>query len=183
MPWMPSEFAAPKGRRGGEQPLPQRIRCDQCSWETKNWYWGVKHSRQEAGVWWRAGFLQGTSEPAAWCPRCASAACEAASQSSESTHLDVESVMTASWREPTGRAVAPANTVAATAHRDRGPPMAPLPSTSSQAHPGRVPPKAPPPDISLLTTGERLAALEKEVAKLRLRVAELEKHPSDAATG
>ena len=177
MPWIPSEFAAPKGRRGGEQPIAHRIRCDQCSWETENWYWGVKDSRKEAGVWWRVGFLQGTREPAAACPRCASATCEAARQSYESTRLDVESVMSAFWMDPTGRAVVPANTVAATAHRDRGPPMAPLPSASSQAHRGRVPPKAPPPGISLLTTEERLAALEKEVAKLQLKVAELQKLP------
>ena len=187
MPWIPSEVAASKGRRGGKQPLANRIRCDQCSWGTKNWYWGVKHSRQDAGVWWRVGFLQGTSERAAACPRCASATCEAASQSYESTSLDVERVMSAFWMDPTGRAVVPANTtVAATAHRDQeGPPKAPLPSaSSSQAHRGRAPPKAPPPGISLMTTEERLAVLEKMVAELRLQVAELQKkHPSDAAVG
>ena len=185
MPWMPPEFPPPKGRRGGEQLIPQRIRCDQCSWETKNAYWGVNDSRKEAGVWWRVGFLQGTGEPAAWCPRCASATCEAARQSYENTGLDVESAMSAFWMDPIGRAVVPANaTVAATAHRDQGPPKAPLPSaSSSQAHRGRVPPKAPPPGISSLTTEERLAALEKEVAKLLLQVAELQKHPPDAAVG
>ncbi len=188
MPWIPSDFVPPNGRRGGGQPKAHRVRCDQCSWETKNWYWGVKHSRQEAGVWWRAGFLPGTSERAAWCPRCASATCEAARQSYESTELDVESVMSTFWMDPpTGCAVVPANTtvVAATAHRDQeGPPRAPLPSaSSSQAHRGRVPPKAPPPGISLMTNEERLAALEKEVAELRLSVAGLEEHSSGAATG
>ena len=148
MPWIPPEFPPPRGRRGGEQPIQQRIRCDQCSLETKNAYWGQKDSRQEAGVWWpKTGQNQGESEYAAWCPRCASAACEAARQSYEGTHLDVESVMSASWKEPIGRAVVPANTAVATAHRDQGPPMAPLPGASSQAHPGRVPPKAPPPGI------------------------------------
>ena len=68
------------------------------------------------------------------------------------------------WRAPTGGAVVPGNTVA-------------------KAHPGRVPPKAPPPGISSLATEERLAALEEEVAKLRLRVAELEEHSSGAASG
>ena len=72
------------------------------------------------------------------------------------------------WRAPTGRewergAVGPGNTVA-------------------KAHPGRVPPKAPPPGISSLATEERLAALEEEVAKLRLRVAELEEYLGSAAT-
>ena len=145
MPWIPPEFPPPRGRRGGEQPIQQRIRCDQCSLETKNAYWGVNDSRQEAGVWWRVGFLPGTSEAAAWCPRCAAATCEAARQSYESTGLVVESVMSTFWMDPTGRAVVPANTtVAATAHRDQGPPKAPLPSaSSSQAHRGRVPPKAP----------------------------------------
>ena len=185
MPWIPPELPPPKGRRGGERAIPQRIRCDQCSCETKHAYWGVNDSRKEAGVWWRARFLQGTSEPAAWCPRCASAACEAASQSYEDTGLDVESVMSAFWMDPTGRAVVPANTTeAATEHRDQGPPRAPLPSaSSSQAHRGRVPPKAPPPGISLMTIEERLAALEEEVAKLQLQVAKLQKHPSDAAVG
>ena len=188
MPWIPPEFPPPRGRRGGEQPIQQRIRCDQCSLETKNAYWGVNDSRQEAGVWWRAGFLPGTSEHAAWCPRCASARCEAARQSYESTGLVVEPVMSTFWMDPpTGCAVVPANTtvVAATAHRDQeGLPRAPLPSaSSSQAHRGRAPPKAPPPGISLLTIEDRLAALEKEVAKLRLKVAELQKHPSDAAIG
>ena len=186
MPWIPPEFPPPRGRRGGEQPIQQRIRCDQCSLETKNAYWGVNDSRQEAGVWWRVGFLPGTGEAAAWCPRCASATCEKARQSYESTGLVVESVMSTFWMDPTGRAVVPANTTeAATAHRDQvGPPRAPLPSaSSSQAHRGRVPPKAPPPGISLMTIEERLAAVEKEVAKLQLQVAKLQKHPSDAAVG
>ena len=56
-------------------------------------------------------------------------------------------------------------------------------NTVAKAHPGRVPPKALPPGISSLATEERLAALEEEVAKLRLRVAELEEHSSGAATG
>ena len=102
MPWIPSDFVPPKGRRGGEQLNARRIRCDQCSWETKYWYWGVKHSRQDAGVWWRVGFLQGTSERAAACPRCASATCEAARQSYEDTRLDVEYVMSEYWMDPTG---------------------------------------------------------------------------------
>ena len=166
MPWIPSDFVPPKGRRGGEQPKARRIRCDQCSWETKNWYWGVKHSRQEAGVWWRAGFLPGTSERAAWCSRCASATFGAARQSYEDTRLDVEFVMSAFWMDPTtaGCRVVPLY---------QGPPKAPLPSASSQAHRGRVPPK----------TEKRLAAFEKTVAKLQLQVAELQKHPSDAAIG
>ena len=176
MPWMPPEFPPPKGRRGGEQLIPQRIRCDQCSWETKNAYWGVNDSRKEAGVWWRVGFLQGTGEPAAWCPRCASATFEAARQSYEYTRLDVEFVMSAFWMDPTtaGCRVVPLY---------QGPPKAPLPSASSQAHRGRVRPKAPPPGISLMTIEERLAALEEEVAKLQLQVAKLQKHPSDAAVG
>ena len=160
MPWIPPELPPPKGRRGGERAIPQRIRCDQCSCETKNAYWGVNDSRQEAGVWWRAGFLQGTSEPAAWCPRCASATCEAARQSYEDTRLDVEFVMSEYWMDPTGPAFVPLITTPIT-----------------QAHRGRVSPKAPPPSISLRTTKKKLAALEKKVAKLLLRVAELEKHP------
>ena len=126
-------------------------------------YVGPLHARKEAGVWWRVGLLPGTREPAAWCPRCASATCESARQSYEDTGLDVESVMSEFWRAPTGRAVVPGNTVA-------------------KAHPGRVPPKAPPPGISSLATEERLAALEEEVARLRRRVAELEGHSSGAAT-
>ena len=70
-------------------------------------------------------------------------------------------------------------------------------NTVAKAHPGRerlwlgeqpgglfcrVPPKAPPPGISSLPFEERLAALEEEVAKLRLRIAELEEYLAGAAT-
>ena len=54
-------------------------------------------------------------------------------------------------------------------------------STVAEGHPGRVPPKAP--GIPSLATEERLAALEEEMIRLRLRVAELEQHSSGAATG
>jgi len=121
-------------------------------------------ARAEAGVWWpKEEEHQGEGEPA-WCPRCASRESERASWSYHCTSLDIEAVMSRYWRAPTGGAVVPGNTVA-------------------KAHPGRVPPKAPPPGISSLATEERLAALEEEVAKLRLRVAELEEHLSGAATG
>ena len=96
--------------------------------------------------------------------RCASSENHWADWSYHSTILDIEAVMSEYWRAPTGGAVVPGNTVA-------------------KSHPGRVPPKAPPPGISSLATEERLAALEEEVAKLRLRVAELEEHSSGAATG
>ena len=115
-------------------------------------------------MWWpKAEEHQGEGEPA-WCPECASRLSERASSSYYSTGHKVEAVMSKYWRAPTGGAVVPGNTVA-------------------KAHPGRVPPKAPPPGISSLATEERLAALEEEVAKLRLRVAELEEHSSGAATG
>ena len=86
----------------------------------------------------------------------------------------VEDVMSVQWEQPTAFAV-PGNTAANT-HRDCVPPMAaPPPGTSSsQADPGSVPPKAPPPGMSSLTTEERLAALEKEVAELRFSVAKLD---------
>ena len=82
------------------------------------------------------------------------------------------------WRAPTGGAVVPGNTVAK-AHPGR---VRLWPGETGVLF-GRVPPKAPPPGISSLATEERLAALEEEVAKLRLRVAELEEHSSGAATG
>ena len=164
MPWIPPERAGPKGQQGGEQPSLQKIRCDLCSWETQKAYWGPKLARAEAGVWWpKAEEHQGEGEHA-WCPRCASSENHRADWSYHSTILDIEAVMSEYWRAPTGGAVVPGNTVA-------------------KAHPGRVPPKAPPPGISSLATEERLAALEEEVAKLRLRVAELEEHSSGAATG
>ena len=71
--------------------------------------------------------------------------------------------MSEHWRAPTGRAVVRGNTVA-------------------KAPPGRVPPKAFPPGIPSLVTEERLAALEEELEKLRLRVAELEEYLGGAAT-
>ena len=168
MPWISPERRAPTGPHGGEQWSLQRIRCDLCSWETINGYQGPRNARAEAGVWWpkeeegQIGALH--LKASAWCPRCASRESERARQSYRDTDLDIEAVMSEYWRAPTGGAVVPGNTVA-------------------KAHPGRVPPKAPPPGISSLATEERLAALEEEVAKLRLRVAELEEHSSGAATG
>ena len=167
MPWITLERAGPQGPHGGEQPSEQRIRCDLCSWETVNAYWGPKKARAGAGVWWpKEDEHQGEGEPA-WCPRCASRESERARQSYRCTNLNVEAVMSQYWRAPTGTSS----------------PKAPPPGTSSQAHPGRVPPKAPPPGISSLATEERLAALEEEMIRLRLRVAELEQHSSGAATG
>ena len=166
MPWIPPEGDVPKGPHGGAQPCEQRIRCDLCSWETQNGYQGPKNARAEAGVYWpKAEEHQGEGEPA-WCPECASRLSQRASSSYHSTGHKVEAVMSKYWRAPTGGAVVPGNTVA-------------------KAHPGRVPPKAPPPGISSSSpsTEERLAALEAEVAKLRLRVAELEEHSSGAASG
>ena len=200
MPWISDERAGPPGPHGGEQPSEERIRCDLCSWETANAYWGPKNARAEAGVWWpKAEEHQGEGEPG-WCPRCASRESDRARWSYHCTSLDVESVMSEFWRAPTGRAVVPGNTVAKS-HPGRVPPKAPPPGISSLAteerlaawagdaltrealsrhdyllakgHPGCVPPKkASPPGIPSLSTKERLAALEEEVAKLRLRVAQ-----------
>ena len=158
MPWIKPERAPPKGPRGGQQPTEERIRCDKCDWETNNGYLGYKDSRTEAGVWW-------TEDGHAWCPECASRESWRAAQSYRSTELDIEDVMSAYWRAPNGGAVVPGNTVA-------------------KAHPGRVPPKAPPPGLSSSSpsTEERLAALEAEVANLRLKVAELEERSSGAAS-
>ena len=163
MPWVTPERAVPKGPKGGEQASQQQIRCDLCSWETQEEYWGPKKAREEAGVWWPKSGLGGPLGEL-WCPRCASRETYIASQSFCDTRLDVESVMSTHWREPTGRAVEPGDIVA-------------------KSLPSRVPPKAPPPGISSLETQDRLAALEEEVAMLRLRVAKLEEHSSDAATG
>ena len=209
MPWISLEGAGPQGPHGGAQPCAQRIRCDLCSWETENAYWGPKKARAEAGVWWpKAEEHQGEGGPG-WCPRCASRESERASWSYHCTNLDVESVMSEFWRAPTGRAVVPGNTVAK-AHPGRVPPKAPPPAlagdgltrealsrhdyheqrplappprnTVAKGHPGCVPPKASPPGIPSLATEDRLAALEEEVAKLRLRVAELEEYLGGAAT-
>ena len=163
MPWISLERAGPRGPHGGEQASEQYIGCDLCSWETQQAYWGPKKARAGAGVWWpKEDEHEGEGEPA-WCPRCASRESERARQSYRCTNLNVEAVMSQYWRAPTGGAVVPGNTVA-------------------KAHPGRVPPKAPPPGISSLATEERLAALEEEVAKLRVRVAELEEYLGGAAT-
>ena len=166
MPWIPPERAVPKGPHGGEVASEQHIRCDLCSWETIHGYQGPKNARAEAGVYWpKAEEHQGEDDPpVAWCPECASRRSQRASSSYQSTGHKVEAVMSKYWRAPTGGAVVPGNTVA-------------------KAHPGRVPPKAPPPGISSLPPFEqRLAALEEEVAKLRVRVAELEEYLGGAAT-
>ena len=170
MPWISDERAGPPGPHGGEQPSEERIRCDLCSWETRKPYWAPTKARAEAGVWWpkpeEHQREEGDPEPA-WCPRCASLKSYQASSSYHCTNLNVEAVMSQYWRAPTGTSS----------------PKAPPPGTSSQAHPDGVPPKAPPPGISSLATEERLAALEEEMIRLRLRVAELEQHSSGAATG
>ena len=161
----------------------------------------------KASAWCGGG--RGEGEPA-WCPRCASRESERARQSYNSTSLDVESVMSEHWRAPTGRAVVRGNTVAK-APPGPVPPKAPPPAfaedgltrealsrhdyleeqrpsappprnTVAEAPPGRVPPKAFPPGIPSLVTEERLAALEEELANLRLRVAELEEYLGGAAT-
>ena len=170
MPWIPPQRALPKGPHGGEQPCEQKIRCDKCSWETNNGYWGYKDSRLEAGVYWpKAEEHQGEGEHA-WCPRCASRESERARQSYRDTDLAIETVMSEYWRAPTGGAVVPGNTVAK-ANPGRVPPK------------GQVPPKAPPPGIPSLPIEERLTALEAEVAKLRRRVAELEEAQAEASRG
>ena len=135
-------------------------------------------------MWWpKEEEHQGEGEHS-WCPQCASRENERARQSYHSTSLNVDAVMSKLWRPPTGRELERgAVGRVAEEHPGRVPPKAPPPGTSSQAHPGRVPPKAPPPGISSLATEERLAALEEEVARLRLRVDELEQHSSGAATG
>jgi len=200
MPWIRPAPRVPTATVFRKNPRLQKIRCDLCSWETKNGYLDPKKARAEAGVWWPkeeegqigarhlkasawCGGGRGEGEPA-WCPLCASRESEWARWSYHCTNLDIESVMSQYWRAPTGRewergAVGPV----AKEHPGRVPPKAPPPGTSSQAHPGRVPPKAPPPGISSLATQERLAALEEEVARLRLRVDELEQHSPGAATG
>ena len=166
MPWIQPDRAIPKGPKGGDKPIQQRIRCDKCDWETKNGYWAYKDAREEAGVWWpTADEHQGEGEHL-WCPRCASRESWRAQQSHCSTNLDIEAVMSACWRAPNGGAVVPGNTVA-------------------KAHEGRAPPKAPPPGISSSSrsTEERVAALEAAVAQLLRRVAELEEPSSEAASG
>ena len=159
MPWIQPDRAIPKGPKGGDKPIQQRIRCDKCDWETNNGYLGYKDSRTEAGVWW-------TEDGHAWCPECASRESYRAKQSYQSTDLNIEAVMSAYWRAPNGGAVVPGNTVA-------------------KAHEGRAPPKAPPPGISSSSrsTEERVAALEAAVAQLLRRVAELEEPSSEAASG
>ena len=99
-------------------------------------------------------------------PRCASGTSERARQSYQSRGISVESVMSEHWVPPTALAV-PGNTATDT-RRDCVPMMAPLPGTSSS---------------QIQQIIERLAALEKEVAELRLSVAGLEEHSSGAATG
>ena len=196
MPWIRPAPRVPTATVFRENPRLQQIRCDLCSWETKNWYLHPKKARAEAGVWWpkeeegQIGALhpkarawcgggRGEGEPA-WCPLCASRESEWARWSYHCTNLDIESVMSQYWRAPTGRewerawriGVTEAATgcvweYGSTAIVGRVPPEAPPPGTSSQAHPPE----------------NRLAALEEEVAGLRLRVAELEGHSSGAATG
>ena len=203
----------------GTMPMPwirparrlQKIRCDLCSWETKNGYLDPKKARAEAGVWWpkeeegQIGALhlkasawcgggRGEGEPA-WCPLCASRESEWARWSYHCTNLDIESVMSQYWRAPTGRewergAVDPGMTLLSSAATGC------VWEYGSTAIVGHVPPEAPPPGTSS-QPWRRLAALEEEVAGLRLleeqvaglrlRVAELEAelegHSSGAATG
>ena len=155
MPWVPPKANA------------QKVQCDLCSVVTKEAYVGPLHAERDARVRWPKGDENPKGiEYLAWCPQCASAASDRASQSYQSKGLHVESLMSDFWEAPTALAV-PGNTAANT-HRDCVPPMAPLPGTSSS---------------QIQQIIERLAALEEEVANLRLSVAELEEHSSGAATG
>ena len=199
MPWVPPKANA------------QKVQCDLCSVVTKHAYVGKLHAERDAAVRWPKGDGNPKGiEYLAWCPRCASRESHRASSSYYCTSLDVESVMSEFWRAPTGRAVVPGNTVAK-APPGPVPPKAPPPAfaedgltlealsrhdyleeqrpsappprnTVAEAPPGRVPPKAFPPGIPSLVTEERLAALEEELANLRLRVAELEEYLGGAAT-
>ena len=181
MPWIPPPALGKKGRNGGYQASEQYIRCDLCRKVTQCAYWGPKKARAVAGVWWPTGQEDQREGIAAWCPRCASHD-KRASSSYHCTSLDIEAVMREYWRNasPTGLAALPPPAPP----QDLGSCHTPPPrNTVSKAHPGRVPPKAPPPGIPSLATEERLAALEEEVAKLRLSVAELEEYLSGAATG
>ena len=210
MPWIRPAPRVPTATVFRENPRLQQIRCDLCSWETKNGYLDPKKARAEAGVWWpkeeegQIGALhlkasawcgggRGEGEPA-WCPLCASRESERARSSYHCTNLDIESVMSQYWRAPTGRewerawriGVTEAATgcvweYGSTAIVGRVPPKAPPPGTSSQAHP---------PEKRLAALEEEVAGLrllEEQVAGLRLRVAELEAelegHSSGAATG
>ena len=195
MPWIPPKAPAQKGPNGGDQASEQYIRCDLCRKVTRDAYWGPKKARAVAGVWWPTGQEdQGEGIPG-WCPRCASRESERARWSYHCTNLDIESVMSQYWRAPTGRewerawriGVTEAATgcvweYGSTAIVGRVPPKAPPPGTSSsQAHP---------PEKRLAALEEEVAGLrllEEQVAGLRLRVAELEAelegHSSGAATG
>ena len=157
MPWIQLERDPPKGPKGGVRPTQERIRCDKCDRETNKEYWAYNDSREEAGAWWPTAEENQGQAGHAWCPECASRESYRAKQSYQSTDLNIEAVMSAYWRAPNGGAVVPGNTVA-------------------KAHPGRVPPKASPPGLSSssLSTEDRLAALEADVANLRLSVAGLE---------
>ena len=147
--------------------LHEKIRCDLlCSWVTAKAYWGRNHAKMEPAVWWPSEEEHQGEGEQAWCPRCASGTSERARQSYQSKGISVESVMSEQWEPPTALAV-PGGTAANT-HRDCVPMMVPLPGTSSS---------------QIQQIIERLAALEKEVAELRLSVAGLEEHSSGAATG
>ena len=197
MPWIRPAPRVPTATVFRENPRLQKIRCDLCSWETENGYLDPKKARAEAGVWWpkeeegQIGALhlkasawcgggRGEGEPA-WCPLCASRESEWARWSYHCTNLDIESVMSQYWRAPTGRELERgAVGQVAEEHPGRVPPKAPPPGTSSQAHP---------PEKRLAALEEEVAGLrllEEQVAGLRLRVAELEAelegHSSGAAT-
>ena len=177
MPWISlDERAGPPGPHGGEQPSAQSIRCDLCSWEAATRRGSLR--RQDAqcpGVC--GGFLL--------VPPCGRRC--VLTYGHRGGHLCRECIGFLRVNEAchcTSSPKAPPPGTSSQAHPDHVPPKAPPPGTSSQAHPGRVPPKAPPPGTSSQEhLEERLAALEEEMIRLRLRVAELEQHSSGAATG
>ena len=153
MPWISDERAGPPGPHGGEQPSEERIRCDLCSWETENPYWAPTKARVGAGVWWPKPEEHQREEGDPEPAWCPRCASLKSYRASSSYHCTNLNVEAVMSQYWR----APTGTSS---------PKAPPPGTSSQEH-----------------LEERLAALEEEMIRLRLRVAELEQHSSGAATG
>ena len=180
MPWVQST-------EGGEQSRRWYVRCDMCSSVTTQRFWCMEDSRNEAGVYWPDGQLDG-SDSRAWCPPCAIAESWEAQQRYNSTnqHSLIEELMREQWVAPP-----PANQTLPPAPQAAPPPAsqtlpAPPPRSSQSLPRGdrpilpRVPPKQPPalldsnaapgPAAATKAAPPRLPSLEERMVDLHDRI-------------
>jgi len=170
MPWIPHSEPPTLGKRGGEQPRQQYIRCDKCSSATKEPYWPSIDSREQAGVFWPQG-QQEKEHSTAWCPSCAIRESGAAEQSYDRTGQfdQIADLMRERWTAPPapGHALPPAPSPGPAAAK-------PAPSPGPAAAKPPQPPRLPPSEEMTFGLEARIVCLDARVFGLEERIVGLE---------